>query len=373
MNELYGILALLGIFCSLVTTYLLFFISKGSRRYSNRLLAIVLLEAGGYFLIRLLLLSGSIRESVPINWVSGVLLFSIAPCSVIYIRSVRRQRTWLICYAVLVSLIGLGPFLAKPWIGAMAYAFLCGGLLLKPGILFGGSGSLPVSSGESASRVMPAVNGEKAVPEPEAVKASLPPKEVKAAVSPEEVKTAISPEEVKAAISRKEVKAATPAEEGRTETLPEDEKAATSAEDTKAVTSPEDATTETGPEISKPLFDETQLQEQMTRVSTFISANHSFKRKGLTLAGLAVELSIPQHRLSYIIKHGYKQQFNDFINQHRVDYIKEKMSSCDDWKKMTLDAVGLDAGFSSRSTFFAVFKKITGQTPSEFARRLKEE
>ncbi len=341
MDELYGISALIGIFCNLVATHLLFFISKGRRRYSNRLLAIVLLEAGGYFLIRLLLLSGSLKRSVSIDWIMGTLLFSIIPCSIIYIRSVLRQKIWLIGYSILIGLVIAGPLLPEPWVGAMAYAILGGGLLLRPGILFGVPEPLPVSAGDA---------------ELQGVGAAAPPD-----AAPQE------------ATPQAEVRRLP--EDAEVRRLPEDAEAGLSPEDAEAGSSPDETAPENAapqPEISKPLFDEAELEEHMTRISAFVSAHQPFKKKGLTLAALAVELSLPQHRLSYIIKHGYKRQFNDFINHHRVEYIKEKMSSYDDWKTMTLDAVGLDAGFSSRSTFFSVFKKFTGQTPSEFVRRLKE-
>ncbi len=441
MNELYGISALIGTFCGLVTIYLLFFISKGPRRYSNRLLAIVLLVSGGYFLIRLLLLSGPVRGSVSIDQIAEALYLLITPCSLIYIRSViSGQRSWLpgngwyllpiVCglvincipqglvpiplresmrdilagscllfqwvlllhninqsgskevphwglskrwligYSVLISLIGLGPLLPvfsgpekEPWVSAIAYALLSGGLLLKPGILFGAAESLGVSSDGSALPDARASAGENtapqpdrgtAIPQPDRDVAALSQEEENAAPVAEDAGTVSSPEVVETTLLAEEAMAALPAEDPTAAPLPEDE------------------TTEDHSDISKPLFDEARLREQMTRVSAFISAHQTFKKKGLTLAGLAVELSIPQHRLSYIIKNGFQQQFNDFINRYRVDYIKEKMSSRDDWKNMTLDAVGLDAGFSSRSTFFGVFKKLTGQTPSEFARQLKE-
>ncbi len=127
------------------------------------------------------------------------------------------------------------------------------------------------------------------------------------------------------------------------------------------------------PLLVKPLFSDTLLQEHMTRISAHVRDRQIFKTKGLTLIGLARELALPQHHLSYILKYGYQQQVNDFINLHRVNYIRERMTSEEEWKMMTLEAIALDAGFASRSTFFTVFKKHTGQTPAEFARELDEE
>jgi AraC-like DNA-binding protein len=118
----------------------------------------------------------------------------------------------------------------------------------------------------------------------------------------------------------------------------------------------------------KPPIDEYLLQEYARQIGDTIQKEGLFKRKGLTLAGLAEELSIPTHHLSYMLRHFYRQQFNDFINQYRVNYVKEIMRT-EVWMKMTLEAHATDAGFSSRSTFFAVFKKQAGLTPTEYARQ----
>ena len=74
------------------------------------------------------------------------------------------------------------------------------------------------------------------------------------------------------------------------------------------------------------------------------------------------------HHLSYVLNTYYKQRFNDFINQYRVNYVLGLLKEMD-WKNMKLEALGAEAGFSSRTTFFVTFKKVTGLTPAEYARQ----
>jgi len=63
--------------------------------------------------------------------------------------------------------------------------------------------------------------------------------------------------------------------------------------------------------------------------------------------------------------------FNDFINKLRVEEAK-KMLNDKKFSNYTTVAIGLESGFNSKSTFFAVFKKHTGVTPSEFKNSLKK-
>ncbi len=55
----------------------------------------------------------------------------------------------------------------------------------------------------------------------------------------------------------------------------------------------------------------------------------------------------------------------ELINFHRVKYAKEKITS-GYLDQYTLDALGKEAGFSSRTTFFNAFKKELGQSPTAF-------
>jgi len=91
----------------------------------------------------------------------------------------------------------------------------------------------------------------------------------------------------------------------------------------------------------------------------------------LTLNQLAEMLSITPHNLSEIINTRLNQNFFDFINRYRVEEVKKDFG---DPQKQHLKilSIALDAGFNSKSSFNIIFKKHTGQTPSEYRKRLRE-
>jgi len=60
--------------------------------------------------------------------------------------------------------------------------------------------------------------------------------------------------------------------------------------------------------------------------------------------------------------------FKDYINTLRVEEAKSYLVD-DDFSAYTLVAIGLEAGFNSKSAFNTSFKKITGETPSQFKKR----
>jgi len=130
---------------------------------------------------------------------------------------------------------------------------------------------------------------------------------------------------------------------------------------------------ETVPEESNAERKETLLNEEMVllyaqKIEEHLLLHQSFRKQGVTVTQLAVELAMPMHHLSYVLNVHYKQRFTDFINQYRVDHVRRQLKD-EGWRKHKLEILATEAGFSGRSTFFSAFKKVTGLTPSDYARQ----
>jgi AraC-like DNA-binding protein len=85
----------------------------------------------------------------------------------------------------------------------------------------------------------------------------------------------------------------------------------------------------------------------------------------LTLQKLAERLAIPAQHLSQVINERLDQTFSDFINAYRVEEAKRRLLD-PKTQHYTVLAIAEEVGFSSKSSFNAVFKKHTNTTPSEF-------
>jgi AraC-like DNA-binding protein len=85
----------------------------------------------------------------------------------------------------------------------------------------------------------------------------------------------------------------------------------------------------------------------------------------LTLAGLADQLGVTPHNLSEVINTRIGQTFFDFINKYRVDKVVSDLADAEK-KHLKLLALAFEAGFNSKSSFNSIFKRFTGQTPSDF-------
>ena len=83
----------------------------------------------------------------------------------------------------------------------------------------------------------------------------------------------------------------------------------------------------------------------------------------LKLTDLAQELGIPSHQFSQLLNDNLGKSFSTFVNEYRIDEAKQLIQSN---TKYTLDAIGKESGFNSKSSFYTSFKQLVGVTPSKY-------
>jgi len=102
------------------------------------------------------------------------------------------------------------------------------------------------------------------------------------------------------------------------------------------------------------------------RMRAAMTDDHLYQRAGLTLAELADAVAATTHEVSQVLSTRLGSNFYAFVNEHRVEHVKRGLADSD---KPVLD-LAFEAGFQSKSTFNAAFRKHTGVTPREFRQRL---
>lgn len=83
------------------------------------------------------------------------------------------------------------------------------------------------------------------------------------------------------------------------------------------------------------------------------------------LQQVSAHLTIPENHISQLVNEEFGCTFSDWINRLRVNKAKELLTS-GRYEHFTIEAIGLEAGFTSRVSFYTVFKSITGETPRNY-------
>jgi YesN/AraC family two-component response regulator len=100
-------------------------------------------------------------------------------------------------------------------------------------------------------------------------------------------------------------------------------------------------------------------------IENLINNRKLFTEPKLTVEFLANEIDVNAVKLSNCIKQYSDKNFNDYINEFRIEFAKELLID-KNYTNYTITSIGLESGFNSKSTFYATFKKHTGFTPTEY-------
>jgi AraC-like DNA-binding protein len=101
------------------------------------------------------------------------------------------------------------------------------------------------------------------------------------------------------------------------------------------------------------------------KLEFIMESEKPYLQSDLNLYQLAEKLSISTHDLSFLLNSSLSISFNSFINNYRINEAKNLLKS-NKHTFLSIEGIGYESGFSSKSAFFTCFKKIVGCSPLEF-------
>ena len=116
---------------------------------------------------------------------------------------------------------------------------------------------------------------------------------------------------------------------------------------------------------SKSGMSETESHSYKENLLKLMKEQRPYLNNNLTIRELASLVGLTEHNISEVINVGVGVSFFDFINSYRVTEFSERVVQPEN-ENITLLALAMECGFSSKSSFNRIFKKSTGMTPSQF-------
>ena len=101
----------------------------------------------------------------------------------------------------------------------------------------------------------------------------------------------------------------------------------------------------------------------MSRILALMEEEKPYLNSNLKMQDIATQLGVHQNEVSACINTIKNCSFSQFVNGYRIAYAQQQLREHPD-KKMS--QVGLESGFANDTTFFRIFKTVTGMTPNEW-------
>ena len=122
-----------------------------------------------------------------------------------------------------------------------------------------------------------------------------------------------------------------------------------------------------GPASKENAADEV-LTEWKPKLLRLMQEEKIYEDPELSLTQVAKQLQSNPSFISMVVNRGFELNFNDFVNQFRIEAVKEMLKK-GEHKKQTLLGIAYECGFNSKATFNRAFKKVTGLTPKEWVQQ----
>ena len=112
--------------------------------------------------------------------------------------------------------------------------------------------------------------------------------------------------------------------------------------------------------------------ELNTAILKHLHEDKPFLKPEFSVSDIALNLKAPQNHISYCITYLMETKFSKLKTelriQHALELLKKGVNST-----LTIEAIGKQSGFKTRSNFYAAFKEATGFTPTEYIEQTNTE
>jgi AraC-like DNA-binding protein len=120
-----------------------------------------------------------------------------------------------------------------------------------------------------------------------------------------------------------------------------------------------------------PLVLVNKIQQENLYIERFkrlIDEEHLYRDPELNRDKVAAQLGISSGYFSQVFSQFFPQNFSEYINELRVGDVKRMLTE-EAFQPYSLISIGFEAGFNSKSSFYAVFKRSTGMTPAAYKKQ----
>ncbi len=114
---------------------------------------------------------------------------------------------------------------------------------------------------------------------------------------------------------------------------------------------------------------ESEMDTILKTIELFFAENKAYLNPKFSLLELSKATEIKKHHLSQVINLRMNTGFYDLVNSKRIAYAIHLLNR-QRHDELTLEGLGYECGFNSKSVFFQSFKKYTGKTPGHFRREI---
>ena len=124
--------------------------------------------------------------------------------------------------------------------------------------------------------------------------------------------------------------------------------------------------------VKKPNTYKIATHNHLEKIEQYFNLHKSFLNADYTITQLESEIKIPSRQISKAIKLIRNQNFNQFLNEFRINYLLQQVT-LETAIHTNFQDLAYQVGFNSVNNFYTHFKNYVGCTPKVYYDKLKKE
>lgn len=105
-----------------------------------------------------------------------------------------------------------------------------------------------------------------------------------------------------------------------------------------------------------------EIKEKIKKkITDYFEKEKAYLNPDMNMDLLSTTLKIPKYQITEVLNTCIGKNFFQFVNAYRVESVKKMLT--DPENNFSIEAIGYECGFSSKSSFYTVFKQLTSMTP----------
>lgn len=100
------------------------------------------------------------------------------------------------------------------------------------------------------------------------------------------------------------------------------------------------------------------------KILDYIEKEKAYLNPNLSMDLLSDAIDYPKYQITEVLNVDLGKNFFQFVNAYRIEAVKKML--LEPKLKYSIEAIGYECGFNSKSSFYIVFKNLTGETPISF-------
>ena len=109
-------------------------------------------------------------------------------------------------------------------------------------------------------------------------------------------------------------------------------------------------------------------EEIFQKINSLMKNEKLYINQNLKLEDIAKKLGVNRHAVSQVMNEVYGLGYAHYIKSHRIAEAQVLIKTR---SELSLEGIGYEAGFKSKSVFFESFRKLVGCTPAAYKKQLK--